>query len=520
MASLEHFASRSADYGEVLDYVMYRHKDGGGPVLSPEGSPVYRKEFYLDGVLCHPGSFPTECLWTNFRYGKNTRPEEVRRHHYLISFSARDRDVYGLTGRWAQELAVEFVKLNFPGFQAVVCTHTDGEQHRDNIHSHIYINSVRKEDAPERAYAELPSDRLAGHKHRSTRGFFRHLMESLRDLCRRDGLSYPDLETPAAERHSYREYQALVYGQRKLDEVSRQLVLQGAAPQTARYRTDLQRIRNAIAETSSYVYSTEEFKKELRERYGILLQDHRGYWAYRFPDSEKFVTGIHLGADYLKETLEERFFDNRLRSAERSPPLPEEEKQRLNFIRTVLSMKTDSGLARSLQKTLTRYRNIWEVPDKLVASLGAVSDTILFAEKNGFDSADNLYWEIGYLQDLAVDTEDDIARMEEKLKNLREDEELMLESNPLLPDVRSRIRRINDTLPIRRQSLHELEAAIAEDKRHYREIRNIESPYFGRNAILPERKPRAFLPKPPEPEIIEPVKPPPKKKKRSYDMER
>lgn len=36
----------------------------------------------------------------------------------------------------------------FPGYQALVVTHTDGDNHSGNIHTHIVINSVRKYDVP------------------------------------------------------------------------------------------------------------------------------------------------------------------------------------------------------------------------------------------------------------------------------------------------------------------------------------------------------------------------------------
>lgn len=39
---------------------------------------------------------------------------------------------------------MEYVETNFPGHQALVCTHMDGHNGSGNIHVHIVINSLRK----------------------------------------------------------------------------------------------------------------------------------------------------------------------------------------------------------------------------------------------------------------------------------------------------------------------------------------------------------------------------------------
>ena len=77
---------------------------------------------------------------------KNQSYNEIKSHHYIISFDPKDRDEHGLTGELAQQLGVEYAKENFPGHQALVCTHTDGHNGSGNIHVHIVINSIRKYD--------------------------------------------------------------------------------------------------------------------------------------------------------------------------------------------------------------------------------------------------------------------------------------------------------------------------------------------------------------------------------------
>ncbi|WP_157579728.1 relaxase/mobilization nuclease domain-containing protein, partial [Roseburia intestinalis] len=74
--------------------------------------------------------------------------EDVKSHHYIISFDPRDGTDNGLTVDKAQSLGEEFCNEHFPGHQAIVCTHPDGHNHSGNIHVHIVINSLRIEAVP------------------------------------------------------------------------------------------------------------------------------------------------------------------------------------------------------------------------------------------------------------------------------------------------------------------------------------------------------------------------------------
>lgn len=56
--------------------------------------------------------------------------------YYIISFDPRDSTENCLTGKRAQELGLEYAKANFPGHQALVCTHMDGHNGSGNIHVH------------------------------------------------------------------------------------------------------------------------------------------------------------------------------------------------------------------------------------------------------------------------------------------------------------------------------------------------------------------------------------------------
>ena len=70
-----------------------------------------RDQFILDGINCVPWSFDKECEVLNVETGKNRKYDEIKSHHYIISFDPKDRDERGLTLEHAQELGMEFASL-------------------------------------------------------------------------------------------------------------------------------------------------------------------------------------------------------------------------------------------------------------------------------------------------------------------------------------------------------------------------------------------------------------------------
>ena len=201
MAILKHFAVKNADYGAVIDYLKYQHDEFHlVPILDENGNSMLRDEFYFDGLNCNPEAFDLECELLNQQYHKNQRYDEIKCHHYIISHDPMDVADHGLTGEQAQAIGMEYAKANFPGHQALVCTHTDGSNNSGNIHTHIIINSLRKEDIASQPYTERAIDCKAGYKHHLTKEYLRHLQSSLMDICQREGLYQVDLLSPAAER--------------------------------------------------------------------------------------------------------------------------------------------------------------------------------------------------------------------------------------------------------------------------------------------------------------------------------
>ncbi|MCF0133322.1 MAG: relaxase/mobilization nuclease domain-containing protein, partial [Blautia sp.] len=207
MAVLKHITSKNADYGAAIEYLLFQHNEiTGKPILDENGQMLLREEFYIDGLECDPYSFDMACKQTNAAFGKNQKSEEVKSHHYIISFDPRDRDEHGLSGPKAHALCLEFAKKNFSGHETLVVTHTDGHNNSGNIHTHIVINSVRKKDVEIQEFMERDYDHMAGYKHHQTRALLSYLQNEVMEMCSREGLYQVDLKSPAPKKITNKEY--------------------------------------------------------------------------------------------------------------------------------------------------------------------------------------------------------------------------------------------------------------------------------------------------------------------------
>ena len=216
VAVIKHIASKNADYGESERYLIFQHNEyTQKPVLDENGHMILRDEYYLDGLNCDPFTFASECQELNSYYHKNQNFNEIKSHHYIISFDPKDRDKCGLTGERAQQLGLTFAKKNFPGHQALICTHTDGHNESGNIHIHIVINSIRKYDVPEEPFMEYACESKAGYKHHLSTAYLAHLKQEVMDMCQKEGLHQVDLLTPAERKITEKEYWAQRRGAEK-----------------------------------------------------------------------------------------------------------------------------------------------------------------------------------------------------------------------------------------------------------------------------------------------------------------
>ena len=194
MATLKHLGSKNADYGAAEQYLLFEHDEFTmKPVLDENGRLIPREDYRLSTLNCGGEDFAVACMRSNLRYEKNQRREDVKSHHYIISFDPRDGPDNGLTVDRAQALGEQFCKEHFPGHQALVCTHPDGHNHSGNIHVHIVINSLRIEEVPFLPYMDRPADTKAGCKHRCTDAALRYFKSEVMEMCHREGLYQIDL---------------------------------------------------------------------------------------------------------------------------------------------------------------------------------------------------------------------------------------------------------------------------------------------------------------------------------------
>lgn len=260
MAILKHIASKNADYGETERYLIFQHDEyTQKPILDENGNMLLREEYYLDGINCDPFTFDAECRETNAFFHKNQSFNEIKSHHYIISFDPKDQEEHGLTGEQAQKLGVEYARENFPGHQALVCTHTDGHNGSGNIHVHIVINSVRKYNTEPQPYMEFDRDSKAGYKHHLSDRYRIYLKQKVMDMCRSNGLNQVDLLNPAEKKISEKEYWAKRRSQKNLDEHNAELKKKGLTPRQTTFQTEKQYLRDAIDAVASQATSQEEF---------------------------------------------------------------------------------------------------------------------------------------------------------------------------------------------------------------------------------------------------------------------
>ena len=81
------FSSKNADYGAAEQYLLFEHDEFTmKPVLDENGRLIPREDYRLSTLNCGGEDFAVACMRSNLRYEKNQRREDVKSHHYIISF--------------------------------------------------------------------------------------------------------------------------------------------------------------------------------------------------------------------------------------------------------------------------------------------------------------------------------------------------------------------------------------------------------------------------------------------------
>jgi len=357
LATFKHISSKNADYGAAEAYLTFEHDEFTmKPTLDENGRLVPREGYRLATLNCGEEDFAVACLRSNLRYGKNQKREDVKSHHYIISFDPRDGTDNGLTVDKAQSLGEEFCNEHFPGHQAIVCTHPDGHNHSGNIHVHIVINSLRIEAVPLLPYMDRPADTKDGCKHRCTDAAMEYFKSEVMEMCHRENLYQIDLLHGSKNRVTEREYWAQKKGQLALDKENAAREATGQPTKPTKFETDKAKLRRTIRQALSQAASFDEFSSLLLQE-GVTVKESRGRLSYLTPDRTKPITARKLGDDFDKAAVLALLTQNAHRAAEQTTAIPEyphTQKERLREEKTAKTAPADNTLQRMVDREAKR----------------------------------------------------------------------------------------------------------------------------------------------------------------------
>lgn len=183
-------------------------------------------------------------------------------YHMIISFHPEDNVTAEDCMRIAQEVCERTKIKDYPYFGVV---HTD----TDHMHNHIVINNSS----------------IYGKSYQSTRDSTRELKKIANEICEREGLTHSvlDVDKKAKERLTTAETQMILK--------KKQMPWK-------------EELRYQIQEVVQCAQSIEDFKKCLKERYGVTVSENKKReFRYHSPGVEKPCPARRLGDLYLKESI-------------------------------------------------------------------------------------------------------------------------------------------------------------------------------------------------------------------------
>ena len=395
MATFKHISSKNADYGAAEQYLTFEHDEFTmKPTLDENGRLMLREDYRIATLNCGDEDFAVACMRSNLRYGKNQKREDVKSHHYIISFDPRDAVDNGLTVDRAQALGEEFCRKQFPGHQAIVCTHPDGHNHSGNIHVHIVINSLRIYEVPLLPYMDRPADTREGCKHRCTNAAMEYFKSEVMEMCHREGLYQIDLLSGSKERITEREYWAAKKGQLALDKENAAREAAGQPTKPTKFETDKAKLRRTIRQALSQAASFDEFSSLLL-REGVTVKESRGRLSYLTPDRTKPITARKLGDDFDKAAVLALLTHNAHRAAEQTTDIPEyphTQKERLREEKAAKTTPADNTLQRMVDREAKRAEGKGVGYDRWAAkhNLKQMAATVTAYQQYGFSSPEEL----------------------------------------------------------------------------------------------------------------------------------
>ena len=421
MATLKHLGSKNADYGAAEQYLLFEHDEFTmKPVLDETGRLIPREDYRLSTLNCGGEDFAVACMRANLRYEKNQRREDVKSHHYIISFDPRDGPDNGLTVDRAQALGEQFCKEHFPGHQALVCTHPDGHNHSGNIHVHIVINSLRIEEVPFLPYMDRPADTKAGCKHRCTDAALRYFKSEVMEMCHREGLYQIDLLNGSKNRVTDREYWAQKKGQAALDKQNAPMIAGGITPRQTKFETNKEKLRQTIRKALATAASFDEFSSLLL-REGVTVKESRGRLSYLTPDRTKPITARKLGDDFDRAAVFAVLEQNAARAAEapaRSPDPPRTIKDRLQVARAEIAAPKQDGVQRlvDIEQKMAEGKGRGYERWAKIHNLKQAAKTLSVYQQYGFTSPEQLEAAVDTAYQKMRQTSGELKALETKLQ--------------------------------------------------------------------------------------------------------
>ena len=425
MATLKHINSKNADYGAAEQYLLFEHDEFTmKPVLDETGRLIPREDYRLSTLNCGGEDFAVACMRANLRYGKNQRREDVKSHHYIISFDPRDGPDNGLTVDRAQALGEKFCDEHFPGHQALVCTHPDGHNHSGNIHVHIVINSLRIYEVPLLPYMDRPADTREGCKHRCTNAAMEYFKSEVMEMCHREGLYQIDLLNGSKERITEREYWAAKKGQLALDKENAAREAAGQPTKPTKFETDKAKLRRTIRQALSQATSFDEFSSLLL-REGVTVKESRGRLSYLTPDRTKPITARKLGDDFDRAAVFAVLEQNAARAAEapaRSPDPPRTIKDRLQVARAEIAAPKQDGVQRlvDIEQKMAEGKGRGYERWATMHNLKQMAATLNVYQEYGFTSPEQLEAAVDTAYQEMRQTSGELKALETKLQGKKE----------------------------------------------------------------------------------------------------
>ena len=421
MATFKHISSKNADYGAAEAYLTFEHDEFTmKPTLDENGRLIPREDYRISSLNCGGEDFAVSCMRANLHYEKNQKREDVKSHHYIISFDPRDGTDNGLTVDRAQELGEQFCKAHFPGHQALVCTHPDGHNHSGNIHVHIVINSLRIYEVPLLPYMDRPADTREGCKHRCTNAAMEYFKSEVMEMCHREGLYQIDLLNGSKNRVTDREYWAQKKGQAALDKQNAPMIADSITPRQTKFETNKEKLRQTLRKALATAASFDEFSSLLLQE-GVTVKESRGRLSYLTPDRTKPITARKLGDDFDRAAVFAVLEQNAARAAEapaRSPDPPRTIKDRLQVARAEIAAPKQDGVQRlvDIEQKMAEGKGRGYERWAKIHNLKQAAKTLSVYQQYGFTSPEQLEAAVDTAYQKMRQTSGELKALETKLQ--------------------------------------------------------------------------------------------------------